>query len=188
MRLYEAFQDTGFHTTLMTTFCVEFDAFESIVLSRLRGAGCRNVMLVCDADMVSLALTEGANPPKLAGTNYLLSKARVDGVFHPKVIVQIGKNRGRLIVASANATASGLAGNLEISAAVECGGHESPERQLVLAGWHYAVAFLDGRQKAVEDKLRWARDRSPWLTEEPAPRGVNRRPKVPPPPLVGSMA
>jgi hypothetical protein len=174
MKLYEAFQDTGFHTTIMTTFCVDFDAFESIVLSRLRGAGCRNVMLVCDADMVSLALTEGSNPPKLAGTNYLLSKARVDGVFHPKVIVQIGKNRGRFIVASANATASGLAGNLEISAGVECGGHESPERQLVLAGWHYAVEFLDGRQKAVEDKLRWARDRSPWLREESAPGGIVR--------------
>jgi len=46
MKLYEAFQETGFHTTIMTTFCVEFDAFESIVLSRLRGAECRNVMLV----------------------------------------------------------------------------------------------------------------------------------------------
>jgi len=174
MKLYEAFQDTGFHTTIMTTFCVEFDAFESIVLSRLRGAECRNVMLVCDAGMVGLALAEGANPPKLAGANYLLAKARVDGVFHPKVIVQVGKNRGRLIVASANATASGLAGNLELSAAVECDAQESPERQVVLAGWSYAVQFLDLRQKAVEDKLRWARDRSPWLAAEASPGAIVR--------------
>ncbi|MGY3396458.1 hypothetical protein ACVWW6_009049 [Bradyrhizobium sp. USDA 3311] len=169
MKLYEAFQGTGFHTTIMTTFCVDFDAFESIVLSRLRGSQCRNVMLVCDANMVGLALADGANPPKSAGINYLLAKARVDGVFHPKVIVQIGKNRGRLIVVSANATASGLAGNLEISAAVECDAQESPERQLVLAGWHYALRFLDRRQQAVEDKLRWARDRSPWLAIESSP-------------------
>jgi hypothetical protein len=67
MKLYEAFQDTGFHTTIMTTFCVEFDAFESIVLSRLRGAECRNVMLVCDADMLGLALADETNRPKLAG-------------------------------------------------------------------------------------------------------------------------
>ncbi|MBB4263754.1 hypothetical protein [Bradyrhizobium sp. CIR3A] len=174
MKLYEAFQDTGFHTTIMTTFCVEFDAFESIVLSRLRGAECRNVMLVCDADMVGLALAEGASPPKFAGANYLLAKARVDGVFHPKVIVQIGKKRGRLIVASANSTASGLAGNLELSAAVECGVQDSPERQIVLAGWHYAVQFLDQRQKAVENKLRWARDRSPWLAQEASPGAIVR--------------
>lgn len=169
MKLYEAFQDTGFHTTIVTTFCVEFDAFESIVLSRLRGAECRNVMLVCDANMAGLALADGANPPKLAGTNYLLAKARVGGVFHAKVIVQIGKKRSRLIVVSANATASGLAGNLEITGAVECGAQETPERQLVLAGWYYAVQFLDRRQKAVEDKLRWAGDRSPWLAQEASP-------------------
>jgi hypothetical protein len=66
------------------------------VLSRLRGAECRNVVLVCDAGMVGLALADGTSPPKSAGTNYLLAKARVEGVFHPKVIVQIGKNRGRL--------------------------------------------------------------------------------------------
>jgi hypothetical protein len=168
MKLYDAFLDTGFHTTIMTTFCVDFDAFESIVLSRLRGAECRNVMLVCDADMLGLALAEEDNPPKLAGTSYLVTKARSVGVFHPKLIVQIGKNRGRLIVASANATASGLAGNLELAAAIECDAKDSPERGLVLAGWQYALQFLDRRQKAVEDKLRWARDRSDWLSEEPA--------------------
>jgi len=172
MKLYEVFQDSGFHTTIMTTFCVEFDAFESIALSRLRGAECRNVMLVCDADMLGLALAEEASPPKFAGTNYLVAKARADGVFHPKVIVQIGKNRGRLIVASANATASGLAGNLELAAAIECSAQESPARGLVLAGWRYALQFLDPRQKAVEDKLRWARDRSAWLSERADPDAV----------------
>jgi hypothetical protein len=169
MKLYEAFQDTGFHTTIMTTFCVDFDAFESIVLARLRTAECRNVVLVCDTGMVGLTLGDGASPPKLAGTNYLLAKARAIGVFHPKVIVQIGRDRGRLIVASANATASGLAGNLELAAAVECSGQESPERRVVLAGWNYAIQFLDRRQKAVDDKIRWAHDRSTWLSEEPAP-------------------
>ncbi len=37
------------------------------------------------------------------------------------------------------------------------------ERRLVLAGWRYALRFLDERQYAVSDKLRFARDRSPWL-------------------------
>jgi hypothetical protein len=121
MKLYEVFDDKGFHTTIMTTFGVEFDAFESIVLSRLRDAECRNVMLVCDAGMLGLALADAGRPPKSAGTSYLVTKARAAGVFHPKVIVQIGKNRGRLIVASANATAPGLAGNLELATTIECG-------------------------------------------------------------------
>jgi hypothetical protein len=56
MKLYEAFQDTGFHTTIMTTFCVEFDAFESIVLNRLtskrRGLSERHA---CATPIIALA-------------------------------------------------------------------------------------------------------------------------------------
>ena len=94
---------------------------------------------------------------------YLVAKARAAGVFHPKIVVQIGKDRGRLIVASANATAPGLAGNLEIAAVVECGAGDNGEQQLVIAGWRYALRFLDENQHAVNDKLRFARERSPWL-------------------------
>ena len=83
MKLYEAFQDKGFHTTIMTIFGVEFDAFESLALSRLRGAACRNVMLVCDAGMLGLALAETGRLPKSAGSSYLVAKARAAGVFHP---------------------------------------------------------------------------------------------------------
>jgi hypothetical protein len=172
MKLFEAFQHPGFHTAVMTTFGVEFDAFESIALSRMRGAECRNVMLVCDAGMLGLALADAERPPKFAGTGYLVAKARASGVFHPKIVVQIGKDRGRLIVASANATAPGLAGNLEIAATVECGTQDTGERKLVLAGWKYALRFLDERQNAVEDKLRWARERSRWLDPDDAADGV----------------
>ena len=163
MKLYEAFQTPGFHTAVMTTFGVEFDAFESIALARFHGAGCRNLMLICDSGMLSLALAGTARTPKSAGVAYLVAKARAAGVFHPKIVVQIGKDRGRLIVASANATAPGLAGNLEIVAVVECGAEDTGERRLVLAGWQYALRFLDERQYAVSDKLRFARERSPWL-------------------------
>jgi hypothetical protein len=92
------------------------------------------------------ALAGADRPPKGAGSAYLVAKARASGVFHPKIIVQIGKDRGRLIVASANATAAGLAGNLEIAAVVDCGSQASGERRLVLAGWKYALAeFSVGR-------------------------------------------
>src|ERR1035441_477249 len=107
MKLYEAFQVPGFHTAVMTTFGVEFDAFESIAFARFRNAGCRNVVLVCDSGMLSLAPAETERGPESAGIGYLVAKARAAGVFHPKIVVQIGKDRGRLIVASANATAPG---------------------------------------------------------------------------------
>src|SRR5690606_7796306 len=104
VKLYERLGDPGFHTTVVTTFGVDFDAFETIALSRLRGAGCRNVILVADSRMLGLALDGGAATPRSAGAKYIAVKAAPagGGVFHPKVILQLGRARGRMIVASTN--------------------------------------------------------------------------------------
>ena len=60
MKLYERYGDNGFHTCIATTFGVDFDAYENIVLPRLRGAGCCNNLLLTDSRMLSYAL-DGAS-------------------------------------------------------------------------------------------------------------------------------
>ncbi|MCI0755544.1 phospholipase D-like domain-containing protein [Teichococcus vastitatis] len=164
MRLYERLGDTGYHTAIISSFGIDFEAFETIALSRLRGAGCRNVVLIADAAMVGLALNGGSPPPRSAGAHYLLVKASASGgVFHPKIFLQLGRKGGRMIVASANATGAGLAGNLELASLIECGGEDSGEQRLIAAGWAFLRRFLDERQQAVADKMDWARARTPWL-------------------------
>ncbi len=165
MILYETLGDRGYHTAILTTFAIDFDAFETLALNRLRGAWCRNVIAIADAGMVGLALERPAANPRVAGVRYLLAKAvsRGAGVFHPKLVLQIGRERGRMIVASANATAAGLAGNLEVACTVECDATDSGEQRLVAAGWRYVLEFLDARQQTVADKMNWARERTPWL-------------------------
>ena len=37
MRLYERFTDKGYHTCVATTFGIDFDAYESIVLTASAG-------------------------------------------------------------------------------------------------------------------------------------------------------
>ena len=114
MRLYELFAEKGYHTSIATTFGLDFDAYESIVLSRLRGAGCRNNIVVADNRMLTHALSGDFDLPRYAGTHYTISGAGSSGLFHPKLLLQLGRRRGRLIVGSANLTPSGIAGNLEI--------------------------------------------------------------------------
>ena len=36
MKLYEAFSARGYHTSLVTTFGIDFDTYESVALPRLR--------------------------------------------------------------------------------------------------------------------------------------------------------
>jgi hypothetical protein len=163
MKLYEKFGDKGFHTSIITTFGVDFDAYEAIALSRLRGAGSRNNILIVDQRMLSHALGGASLPPQFAGRAYSVSGASANGVFHPKVVLQLGRRKGRLIVGSANTTAAGLAGNMELVGLVECDETAGPEQSLIASAYNYVERVLDKDNRAVAQQLSWMRVRVPWL-------------------------
>jgi hypothetical protein len=173
MKLYERFGDRGFHTCLITTFGVDFGAFESIVLPRLRGAGCFNTALLADNGMLAYAL-EGPNPlPDYAGRHYTVTGIGAEGVFHPKVVLQLGRAGGRVIVSSANMTTPGLAGNLELAGEIRAELGQEGERRLLAAAWGFFQALMPAGEQGVAYQLDWMRRRTAWLLDtEPTPSPV----------------
>lgn len=157
---------SGFHSAFVTTFATEFAAFEELLLPQLLAVGCRNIGLIGDRRMTSLAMSDGSSLPRHLGRTYALyGPPPSEGLFHPKIILQLGRDRGRAFVSSANTTAAGLGGNVEIGTEVECTDQPSPERQLISAIAIYVASGVT-EPGAVRDALDWARSRSPWL--EPA--------------------
>jgi len=67
MKLYERFADESYHTSTATTIGIDFDAYESIVLPRLRGAGCRNNIVIPGSRMLTHALNGASTLPQQAG-------------------------------------------------------------------------------------------------------------------------
>jgi hypothetical protein len=173
MRLYEHFGKDGFHTSLVTTFGIDFDAYENIMLARFRGAGCHNNILIADSRMVSLALDGASSLPRHAGRLYTVTGAPACGVFHPKVTLQLGRKAGRLIVSSANATSAGLAENLELTGLVECNTDESGARRLIAAAWHFASRFLGDDDPGVRQQIDWMSARTGWLLDTEPARGLS---------------
>lgn len=165
MKLYELFGDRGFHTTIFTTFGVDFDAYENIALARLRGSGCHNNILVADERMLTHALSGASAAPQSAGKLYSVSGTRAQGVFHSKIILQIGRRKGRLVVGSANVTASGFAGNLELAGCVACDQTPSPEQRLIAASWNYLAPMLDRDRRILSQQRIWMEARAPWLLQ-----------------------
>lgn len=163
MKLYERFADKEFHTSIATSFGIDFDAYESIVLPRLRGAGCRNNIVITDGRMLTHALGGASALPRHAGKLYTVSGATATGVFHPKIFLQAGRRRGRLIVSSANLTAPGLAGNLELASVIACDETPSGEQQLIAQAWHYLLRFCNDDEQGVSAQLEWMRARARWL-------------------------
>lgn len=162
MKLYERFADKGYHSSIATTFGIDFGAYENIVLPRVRGAGCRNNMVIADRRMLTHALG-GAGLPRQAGRLYTASGARTERLFHPKLFLQIGRKGGRLIIGSANLTAAGLAGNLELVTMIECGTEDSGAQRLVAQAWHYLSGMADPAAPMLPAQQEWMLARAGWL-------------------------
>lgn len=167
MRLYEKFGDKEFHTSFATTFGIDFDAYENIVLPRLRGAGCRNNMVIADDRMLTYALNGDSLLPRHAGRLYGVAGTKASGVFHPKIFLQLGRRKGRLIIGSANLTASGLAGNLELASILACGADDSGEQRLIRQAYLYVSGQIENTRALVTQEA-WMNARTPWLYGEAA--------------------
>lgn len=163
MKLFEVFSEPGYHTTLITTFGVDFAAYESIVLQRLRSSGCSNNLLIVDRGMLTLALDTTAVLPAHAGRRYTVSGASANGVFHPKIILQLGRKTARLLVTSANMTASGMAGNLEVVGEIRAGVDSMENAPTIVAALSFFEKQLDPSQKVQQDQIGWAVNRTPWI-------------------------
>lgn len=157
-----------FHSAIATSFAVEFAAVEQILLPQLMASGASNLLLITDARMASLALSDGSLLPTALGRDYVLhSPPAADGIFHPKIILQIGRESARAFVSSANLTAAGLAGNAEVSIEIECRHDGGPDRDIVRAIWRYLDALVPADPSPARDALRWASERAAWIDGPP---------------------
>ena len=174
MKLPERFarrKGRGFHSAFVTSFAVEFAAFEEVMLPQLSVGGASNVLLIADARMVTMGLSDGSALPEALGREYLLHSPPVaDGLFHPKIVLQVGRDGGRCFISSANVTGAGLGGNVEVAVEVECGIEPSAEREIVRSAWRYVNSIVPEGAGATSEALTWARERARWLDE---PGGVD---------------
>ncbi len=163
MRLYERFADKGYHSSIATTFGIDFDAYENIVLPRIRGAGCRNNMVIADRRMLTQAVEDVLALPRQAGRQYTITGAPVSGTFHPKLFLQIGRKGGRLIIGSANLTAAGLAGNLEVITMLTSGTEGDGSERLIARAYQYLSRLVNPLEPMLLEQRDWMLERATWL-------------------------
>ncbi|MDQ0039102.1 hypothetical protein J2W30_006895 [Variovorax boronicumulans] len=165
VKLFETFAESGFHSSFCTTFDVDFGAYESVALSRLREKRCTNNVLIVDGRMLTYAL-DGKSLPSLAGSKYSVvgvTPSAAGAVFHPKLVLKLGEKKGCLLVTSANMTSAGLAGNLEVVGQVILKDPSGPEAGMLRAAFDYLIALLPPEAGVAREQLDWAKRRAPWL-------------------------
>ena len=112
-RLLERLGEAGFSASILSTYNVYFPFFEDVVLRRLQSAGCTHNILMMDSTQAAAAYADPTLRPRRAGIDYTLIP--VPSVFHPKVLLRVGRRKGALYVGSHNLTIAGFGTNHELS-------------------------------------------------------------------------
>ena len=165
MRYYDAFAEGGFHSAFMTTYAFGTLAFEDIPFPKLRGAGCRNIIVLADRAMVNQTF-DHFGPPRFAGGSYHLIKASAPRAFHPKITVLIGEAKGRLFVGSANLTALGLAGNKEQVASIEYSKDSPNTAMFFRSAIEYMRRYVPSDDQWFATALERALRAAPWIYQD----------------------
>ena len=112
--LEEIANTRGFDIALMTTFNLDVDFFERYIAGTLYGNDVKKIALFVDAKELNKAINATWKKSLLMGSRYSVNPVRIDGAFHPKVILLLGQEKAKLFVGSANFTQSGYSTNNEI--------------------------------------------------------------------------
>lgn len=162
--LLEHVAETGFRTSIITSYSCYFPFYEEVVLRRLMAAGCTHNVLMVDATRCAEAFAIEDLRPRRAGRDYTLIPVKVGGAFHPKLLLRLGKSKGSLLVGSHNITLSGFGLNDEITnvfrlegAALRAGG--APFRQAL----DYLAGFVPGNLPEVVEAFEGVKLGVPWL-------------------------
>lgn len=102
----------GYSIALLTTFNFEISYFERAVLNALYDKNIKNIELFVDADELEKAVSESID--NNLNKKYIANPIRINSAFHPKVVLLLGEEKAKLVVASANIKTSGYTLNNEV--------------------------------------------------------------------------
>ena len=162
--LLDALSETGFQSSVIATYCCYFPFYEEVVLRRLLDRGCTNNILIVDASLCAEAFANEDTRPRRAGRDYTLVPVNLQGAFHPKVIVTLGKAKGVLFVGSHNTTVAGFGLNDEVTNAFRTSGAGARQGAGVIrAALDYLQEFAPVVLTDVAQVFGAVRRNVPWL-------------------------
>jgi hypothetical protein len=108
-------QEPGFPVTIFLTYSFDPLFFERVPFDDLSMGGTRRILILADAGEIAEAMKRCAGQVFRLGRQYTLAEAKASNVFHPKMIVRLSPEGGRVWIGSGNLTYTGWGGNHELA-------------------------------------------------------------------------
>jgi hypothetical protein len=155
-----------YHSCIITCYSFDFIFFEQRVLPKLRQAGITNINIYVDASQFEKQINSFIGSEMLDyKAGYSITPIKINGAFHPKVLLAVGKTKGFLAVGSGNLTSSGLSSNEEIWGSffiTETDKTTEPFFKEIAKYLKKLESFVFGTNLL---KLNWIKENSNWFAD-----------------------
>lgn len=153
--------------SFVTTFNAYLPFYEQIALRRLVKAGSRVNTLLMDAGQFAASINDTNGKPLLAGRDYTIIPVDAGrGVFHPKILLLLGREHAALSVGSHNLTLSGFGKNRELTTVFEMNPNsETSERQIFRDVWKAMRHWTIDQFEELLDSFSFVEREISWLTQ-----------------------
>lgn len=154
-----------YHSCIITSYSIDLWFFEQSVLPKLRAAGVTNINLFIDAGMLEKYLSThlGCSLQKFKA-NYSITPVNLNGAFHPKMMMLIGKDKGYLSVGSGNITSSGMLYNDEIWSSFYYTTSKQQTASIFKDAWSFVLQLMEKTSGINFKKIGWISQHAKWLT------------------------
>lgn len=156
-------QEPGYPIAIFLTYSFDPLFFERVPLDDLSVGGTRRILILADASEIMEAMKRCIGQVFHLGRKYTLAEAKASNLFHPKMIIRLSPEGGRLWMGSGNLTYTGWGGNHELATAWSIGPGTDDA-----GGWLVeilrSVATLTSSE-AFLAQIETVRSSIPWLGE-----------------------
>lgn len=159
------------HTSIVLAYNVDLLVYDKLIRRRLASAGVMSQVVFCDGTPYAAAL-EGVDAVSRLGRAYSVTPVRVQGAFHPKAYLLLGRRSGMLVLGSGNASLGGLVRNAEVFGrfVYKQDGDSGPHPAFAQV-FRLAKHLSRRATPAVRAQLERAQHWTPWLSDQPVPDG-----------------
>ena len=162
--LEEIEKSRGYEFALMTTFNIDVDFFERQIVGRLTGSGVKKIALFVDSQELSKGINNTWKKALLMGNRYSVNPIRINGAFHPKVMLLMSFDSAKLIISSANYTKSSYSTNNEIFNVFEMNPDNRENLHLIQAAVNFFRSVYDISYK-LDDEMFKEIEEIPYINQ-----------------------
>jgi len=154
-KLDELISGRDYHSAIVTTYTLDPHYLSTIFTSLMRSKQIKNLIVLCDISEYHRICSQPESFEVLSNSKVIVLPANTDRLFHPKVILLVGKKAACTIIGSGNLTYSGMGGNDEIWGAFHATNDELSNAEIIKRSWQlisqYSPALTGFGKKLTTD-------------------------------------